>query len=88
MASADKDPQATLNYGWDWTDWLGSDVIVASTWIVSSGLTLVNQSFTDKTTAVMVSGGASGQSYDLVNHIITAQGLEDERTISLKAIDR
>jgi hypothetical protein len=32
-----KDPQADLDYGLDWSAWLGTDTIVSSTWSVPDG---------------------------------------------------
>jgi len=41
----DKDPNATLDYGFKWEDWLNGDVISESEWIVPEGLTEESSSF-------------------------------------------
>ena len=77
----EKDPNAILDFTVDWTDWLGSDTIVTGTWIIPSGITEVSRSNTTKISTVFVSGGASGQTYSLVNRINTSGGRTDDRTI-------
>ena len=79
-----QDPQANLDYGFDWSGWLRpGDTIVTSTFIVASGLTKGTESHTDTTTSVFVSGGTVGVSYDITNHITTAQGRADDRTLTI-----
>ena len=80
-----KDPNARLDYGFDWAAWLGTDTITASTWAVDpSGPTLSSQTFSTTRTTVWVAGGAAGTSYKITNHITTAAGREDDRTFKLK----
>ena len=79
-----KDPDAVLDYEIDWSDWLVTDTISASTWTADTGLTVDSDSFTDTATTVWLSGGVVGTSYEVVNHIATASGREDDRTIVIK----
>lgn len=52
-----KDPDAVLDYGVDWTAWLGSDTIVTSTWVVSpTGLTAERGANTPRTTTIWLRG--------------------------------
>ena len=85
-----KDPDATLDYQFDWGPWLVSDTIATSTWISDSGLTIVpaSDSFTDTTTTVFVSGGAAGEKYTLKNHITTAGSRIDDRSILIQIRER
>ena len=97
-----KDPQAILNYGFDWADggandgtssdtgWLQSDTITASTWTVGGGTSLVIDSDSNDTTTttVVLSGGTANTTYTVTNHITTAAGYEDERSIQVKAQER
>ena len=89
-----KDPDADLDYGFDWTAWLGgTDTIIESTWLVpsASGLTAHSPSIsTDgKVTSVWLkSGNASRAVYAATNHIKTAAGREDERSLRVTIVDR
>jgi hypothetical protein len=85
-----KDPDAILDYGFDWGLWLGIDTIDTSTWIVESPLTIVpaSESFDDDTTLVYLSGGDVGSNYELTNRITTANGRTDDRTVQIKVRSR
>ena len=78
-----KDPQAILDFKIDWSGWLGTDTIATSTWTVPTGIT--QSAATNTTTAAIIwlSGGTLDTSYDLVNHITTAGGRSDDRTITI-----
>ena len=39
-------------------------------------------------TTVWLSGGVAGQSYSVVNHIVTAAGREEDRTIKIMCLER
>lgn len=78
-----KDPDAKLDYQIDWSEWLGTDTISASTWTVPSGLTKVSDIFTTTTTTIWLSGGTVGSVYEMVNHITTATGRENDRTLKI-----
>lgn len=79
-----KDPDAVLDYVIDWSDWLESDTISTSTWTVDAGLTEDSSSNTTTTATVILSGGTVKSSYQATNHIVTANGLEDDRTILIR----
>ena len=86
-----KDPQAKLDYGFDWTDWLAGDTIAASTWVSApAGLTLTSPTFSNTHTTVWIAGGAVGVSYTVTNHITTAlsPAREDDRSFRLKVKER
>jgi hypothetical protein len=84
----EKDPQAVLDYGIDWSDWLGADTISASTWTVPSGITKDSDTNTTTTTTIWLSGGTVDTDYELVNHITTAGAREDDRTITIRVRQR
>lgn len=87
MASArfpDKDPDETLDYTLDWSRWLSTDTIQASTWAVPDGLTEDASSHGDDTATVWLSGGTVGTAYTLVNTITTTGGRVAERSVSLR----
>ena len=83
-----KDPDAVLDYQIDWSDWLDSDTISTSAWTVPTGLTEDSDSNTTTTATVWLSGGTAGTSYSVINHIVTAAGREDDRTITIKCRER
>lgn len=77
-----KDADAVLEYVVDWSSWLDDDTISTSTWAADdAGITLDSDSSTTTTATLWLSGGAIGAVYALTNHIVTAAGREDERTI-------
>ena len=103
MESVVKDPDAVLSYGWDWSNfgandgassdpgWLQGDTINTSTWTISGpDSTLIQGSDTNSTTetSVTLSGGTVNTENRVVNHITTAAGLEDDRTILVKVAQR
>ncbi|MEM1142738.1 MAG: hypothetical protein AAGI88_09155 [Pseudomonadota bacterium] len=84
-----KDPDATLDYQMDWSDWLAeSDLIATSEWIVPAALAVVSESQSENTATVLLSGGLTGQTYVVVNRIVTDAGLTDDRSIEFLILDR
>lgn len=83
-----KDPQAVLDYKVDWSDWLGTDTIVASDWTVPTGLTLELETNTTTIATAWLSGGTVATSYNVTNEITTADGRTDDRTITIKVKER
>lgn len=84
-----KDPDATLDYVWNWADWLGADTITGTpTFTVPSGLTKTAQSNTTTTATAWISGGTAGTTYDVACKIVTAGGRTDERTIKITVRNR
>ena len=81
-----KDEQEVLDFKIDWSKWLSSgDTISSSTWTVPSGITKDSDSISDDNTSTVIwlSGGTDGTDYALLNHIVTADGREPERTITI-----
>lgn len=83
-----KDPDAVLDYRLDWSKWLGTDTITESEWTVPEGITKTDEDFTGTTTLIWLEGGTVKQTYQLTNHITTAAGREDDRTIAVKIAER
>ena len=85
-----KDPDATLDYQFDWgSEWLGTDTIATSTFSVSpNSITIETTTNTTTTATVWLSGGAAGTVYSIKNRVVTASGRVDERTIKLKIKER
>jgi len=93
-----KDPQAVLDYTWDWkaltngstdpdaTDWLASGETISSHTVTpASGLDKDSSALTDTNTSVTawLSGGTAGTHYEVVCHIVTSAGREDDRTLKV-----
>ena len=85
-----KDPNASLDYRIDWSDWLGTDTIAASTWTVfpAGGLTLGSASAATKTATTFLSGGTAGQVVRVTNRITTALGRIDNRSFNVRLVER
>lgn len=82
-----KDPDAVLDYKWDWSSWLESAETISSTTVTAdSGLTVDSSSITDSSTSVTawLSGGTTNRTYDVVCHIVTSVDREDDRTIIIR----
>jgi hypothetical protein len=89
-----KDPNADLDYGFDWSAWLGTtDTITESTWTVpvESGLVTHSPSISPdgKVTSVWLKAGViSALPFSTTNHIKTVAGREDERSLRVTVVDR
>lgn len=92
VAKVRKDPQAILDYSLDWgTEWLeDGDTITASAWTAdpADDLTVDDQPYTATVTTVWLSGGLAGSAYVVTNHITTALGREDDRSLLVEVVER
>lgn len=77
-----KDPDAILDYQFDWATWLDSDTISSYT-ITVNGVTLDSDSNTDTAVTAWISAGTAGAVATVACEIVTAGGRTDERTIKL-----
>lgn len=91
----DKDPEATLTYQIDWSDWMPSgDEIDTSSWTVetitddSDNLTTTGNTNTTTSTTVTLTGGTSGNIYKVYNTIVTLNSLTERRYFRVKIKDR
>ncbi len=86
-----KDPHARLDFMIDWSQWLNSDTIISSEWVLPDGADdlIVNTSeFTATTATVWISGGLADKKYLVANRITTAAGRIDDRSIQLTVKNR
>ncbi len=89
-----KDPNADLDYGFDWSAWLGAaDTITESTWTApaESGLVTHSPSISDdgKITQVWLKAGiVSAVVFSVTNHIQTSGGRQDDRSLRVTVLDR
>lgn len=86
----DHDPDANLDYEYDWSGWLTpvNDTIATSVWIVPDGLTKTDEANTTTTATVWISGGTAGTNYTVTNRITTTNGRIDDRSITLRCKER
>jgi len=80
MKSFTKDPDSTLDYVINWSNWLDSDAISTSSWTVSSGITNESESNTSTTATIWLSGGTAGETYRVTNRIVTSGGRTVDRS--------
>lgn len=79
-----QDPDDKLDYELDYTDWLGGDTIIDSSWAVTpSGPTLSGQDSDDQVTVCWIEGLVVGTNYLLTNLITTSLGRKKERSINI-----
>lgn len=58
----------------DWSPWLRTNTIAASSWVTPAGLTSLNESNTTTRTSIKVSGWVDGASYTFFNTVTTSDG--------------
>ena len=92
-----KDPDELDDYKLDWTARLApdSDDISTSAWSIVTDMTgdpsplaIETESFTLSSTTVWLSGGTIGNTYQLLNHVVTTGGRVLEQTVQLKVKSR
>jgi hypothetical protein len=85
-----KDPDATLDFAVDWSDWLTGegDTGASAVWIVPTGLTKVSESFVSGKHVVRLSGGTDGSDYSVTSRITTTGGEVDNRTLRITVRQR
>lgn len=85
-----KDPNAVLDFPFDWSAWLAgvSDTLQAATYTVSGGGVLDRQTISATVSTPWISGGVSGSTIKLSCRVTTIAGRTDERTVYIKVKDR
>ena len=88
-----KDPDAALDYSVDWgAEYLADDALAESRWAVNPvedrGAAVAGERFDLRSATVKVEGGVAGHLYRLTNHVVTASGREDSRSIMLRVEKR
>jgi hypothetical protein len=80
-----KKPSDELDYGFQWRKWLFTgELIISSVWTVPAGITRISDSITGTVTSVWLSGGTDGETYNLVNRIVTNQGRDKTLCLAVK----
>lgn len=84
-----KDPTAILDFGVDWSQWMGADAIASATWLIPTAGIFTGAMVTTVTScSVFLTGGSVGSAYHVVNHIWTVSGRQDERTLQIYVNER
>lgn len=88
-----KDPDALLDYRVDWSASLGGGVqITASSWTVApieaGGLSVATTSVTGPVAAARLGGGIPGHVYVVGNRVTLADGMSDERSLTIRVENR
>lgn len=78
-----KDPDATLDYLWDWTHWLEGDTIDSYEVFSAVGINKIFDSNTPSTVKVWLGGGTIGALYCITCRIVTDGGRINDKTISV-----
>jgi hypothetical protein len=91
MTPFTQDPNAVLDYPFDWSVYLAqiNDTIQTSQFIVDSGIVVESDAILNPAnTVVWLSGAVKGKRYAVTNHILTAGGREDDWTIYVLGKER
>jgi hypothetical protein len=89
MESFTKDPDATLDYAYNWASWLAEgETISSASVIVQAGITLDSESNTTTTTTAWLSGGSLNETYQVTFRVTTSAGRTDDRSIRVLILDR
>jgi hypothetical protein len=84
-----KDPDAVLDYQWDWSEWLAAGETISSfDTTIPTGLTLDSESNTNTAVTAWLSGGTVDTGYKVICHIVTSEGREDDRSIYINVRQR
>ena len=87
-----KDPDAVLDYTFDWTEWLDAlaDTLADHQVIAEAGLTLETSSIVGKKVVAWLSGGTEGTTYRVTCRVTTASSPPriDDRSIFVKIKER
>ncbi len=92
MTLFSKDPDAVLDFAFDWSDWLAvGETISVFTVVAETGLTVDASPAPSESSGVItfwLSSGTSGNSYSVTSQIITSAGRTDDRTMTIRVQER
>jgi hypothetical protein len=84
-----KDPDAILDFEFDWADWLQSGETIASyTITVESGIVNESDAESSGMVTVWLSGGTDGMNYIIACEIVSSDSRTDERSMRILVADR
>jgi hypothetical protein len=83
-----KDPDAVLEYQFNWATWLGADTISSFSIISTSGITIDSSTNSNTVVTVWLSGGTASTDYFITCRIVTVAGRTDDRTVKISVKHR
>jgi hypothetical protein len=82
-------PHATLDYAFDWTEWLQTNETINSYVLtVDAGITKESDTENAGIVTVWLSSGTLGTTYNIACRITSSLGRTDERTVEIIMVDR
>lgn len=88
VAAGVKDPDAVVDYSFDWSSWLASGETISSYTVTVNGVTLDSDSQTTTAVTAWLSGGTADTIATVACKVTTTASRTDERTISVKIRER
>lgn len=83
------DPDAVLDYAFSWVAWLAdNETIESHTVTAEEGVTVDESSEADGVVTVWLSHGTLGVTVKVTCHIVTDQGREDDRSLTVRIANR
>lgn len=86
MTTKLKTPDGVIDHTFSWATWLGGDTITTSTMTADTGITVDSDSNDTTSATVWLSGGSLGQTYDIVNQVVTNAGRTEEMTLTIRMV--
>jgi hypothetical protein len=83
-----KDPSSILDYEFDWTAWLTDGETITSHDVTVTGVTLDETTASNTAVVAWVSGGTVNTTATIACEITTSAARVDERTITLRVLNR
>ncbi|KDR25417.1 hypothetical protein [Caballeronia zhejiangensis] len=79
-----KDPQAVLDFNWDWSAWLGAGETIIDTSVTpDDGLTVNSSNISGDVVSAWLAGGVVGTTYTVACTITTSAGRTETRRIQI-----
>lgn len=82
-----KDPDAVLDYAWDWSAWLDGDTITSAD-VTGDGVTIASVTHDDTRVTAWISGGDVNTAVAVTCRVTTAAGRTDDRAVRLDIKNR
>ena len=84
-----KDADANLDFTFDWSDWLATGETISTFTITEdTGITSGTESQSGGIVTYWLSGGTVGTNYKVACKIVTSAGRTDERSVTVKVVNR
>ena len=91
MSAYHKDPDAVLDWQFDWSDWLADSETISTPTITitpTGELAAGTPGINSGVVRVWLTGGTAGETYLVACKIVTSAGRTDERTIKINCFER